>query len=376
MNVRKVFFWLHLTAGSVAGVVILTMCVTGVLLAYERQIVARVEKDVRFVDVPAEASRLPLETILKRIQEWNPGSPTTVAWHPNPASTLEIGYGREKTLFVNPYTGAVIGEGALGTRKFFSKVEDWHRWLGASAEKRQSWRAVTGACNLAFFFLVCSGLYLWLPRTASGFKAVFWFRGGLTGRSRDFNWHNVIGFWCCVPLFFIVMSSVVMSYPWANNLVYRAAGSAVPPPGPQGGPAGQRTKGSTLALDGLNIMSARAEKKVPGWKTISLRLPSSSDATATFTIDAGSGGQPAKRGQLTLFASSGDEAKWEPYESYSRGRQWRFWMRFAHTGEVYGLTGQTIAAIASLGGVFLVWTGISLALRRFWVWRQRATNSD
>ena len=35
---RKVIFWCHLTAGAFAGVVILIMSVTGVLLTYERQI--------------------------------------------------------------------------------------------------------------------------------------------------------------------------------------------------------------------------------------------------------------------------------------------------------------------------------------------------
>ncbi len=39
-------------------------------------------------------------------------------------------------------------------------------------------------------------------------------------------------------------------------------------------------------------------------------------------------------------------------------------MRFAHTGEVLGLPGQTIAGVATAGSVVLVWTGIALALRR------------
>jgi uncharacterized iron-regulated membrane protein len=37
-QIRKIIFWCHLTAGVFAGVIILIMSVTGVLLAYERQI--------------------------------------------------------------------------------------------------------------------------------------------------------------------------------------------------------------------------------------------------------------------------------------------------------------------------------------------------
>jgi hypothetical protein len=40
------------------------------------------------------------------------------------------------------------------------------------------------------------------------------------------------------------------------------------------------------------------------------------------------------------------------------------WLRFAYTGEVYGLTGQTVAGVVTGGAVVLVWTGIALASRR------------
>ena len=43
MKVRPIVFWSHLVAGVTAGIVILMMSVTGVLLTYERQIVAWME---------------------------------------------------------------------------------------------------------------------------------------------------------------------------------------------------------------------------------------------------------------------------------------------------------------------------------------------
>ena len=39
MKLRTLFFWAHLTAGLTAGIVILTMSATGVLLTYERQLI-------------------------------------------------------------------------------------------------------------------------------------------------------------------------------------------------------------------------------------------------------------------------------------------------------------------------------------------------
>jgi hypothetical protein len=63
--------------------------------------------------------------------------------------------------------------------------------------------------------------------------------------------------------------------------------------------------------------------------------------------------------------------KWEPFASLPAGRRLRSHARFAHTGEVWGLAEQTIAGLASLGVAFLVWTGVSLAIRRLAAWRGR-----
>lgn len=374
MTIRRGFFWLHLTAGCVAGIVILVMSITGILLAFEKQILARAEREYRTVAPAPGSACLPIKEILAKAQAAQSAAPTNVTWHPDPSASLEIAFGRERLIFVNPYTGLAIGEGARSLRKFFKSVEDRHRWLGARLEKRKITRAVTGACNLAFLFLVCSGLYLWWPKSWARFlpNAVL-FRSGLQGKAREFNWHTVIGFWCCLPLFVIVLCGVVMSYPWASNLVYRTAGDAPPPPAsqltgaaPSQRDASRQPAASLTAFDNLDELCSHAENRVARWQSISLKLPASpKESTVTFTIDTGNGGQPSRRSQLTLDQKTGNEVRWEPYSSNTRGRRWRISMRFAHTGEVFGLLGQAIAALASLGAAFLVYTGISMALRRW-----------
>ena len=51
-------------------------------------------------------------------------------------------------------------------------------------------------------------------------------------------------------------------------------------------------------------------------------------------------------------------------------------LRFAHTGEVAGIPGQTIAGLASTGGAVLVITGLALAIRRFLAWVVRRSKSS
>ena len=74
---------------------------------------------------------------------------------------------------------------------------------------------------------------------------------------------------------------------------------------------------------------------------------------------------------VCLDRATGNVVRWEPYQWQTTGRQIRTFLRFAHTGEFFGIIGQTIAGIASAGGVVLVWTGISLAARRLSGWWSR-----
>ena len=121
----------------------------------------------------------------------------------------------------------------------------------------------------------------------------------------------------------------------------------------------------------MNVALATARQQRPDWQAMTLRLPVSDAAPLVFTIDDGGPGQPQYKGTLTVDRATGAALKWESFDAGSRGRQWRSLLRFAHTGEVGGLVGQAIAGLASLGGVFLVYTGFALSLRRFVAWRAR-----
>jgi uncharacterized iron-regulated membrane protein len=374
-RLRKVVFWCHLAAGATAGLVILNMCVTGVLLAYQRQVTEWADRRGYVVAPPREGEqRLGVETLLARVRESQPSAqPTAITLYGDAGAPAAVTFPGGRTLFVNPYTGEPLGEGSLRVRAFFRTVTDLHRWLGATGENRAAGRAVTGASNLVFLFIVSSGFYLWWPRqwSRNALRAVTWFRRGQGGKARDFNWHNVIGFWSALPLFVVVLSGVVISYTWASNLVFRVAGEEPPAQLQRPAPAGGAGQGTAAPLEGLDALMGRAERQVEGWRSINMQVPQKPDAPVTFAIDRGNGGQPHLRSQLALDRATGEVVRWEPASNNTAGRRLRSWLRFAHTGEVYGFVGQTVAGLVSLGGAFLVFTGLSLAWRRFYSWRGR-----
>ena len=59
-------------------------------------------------------------------------------------------------------------------------------------------------------------------------KHSFLFNSRLRGKARDWNWHNVIGFWSSTVLVVLTLTAAVMSYPWANDLLYTLTGSEPP----------------------------------------------------------------------------------------------------------------------------------------------------
>ena len=244
MKLRKIIFWLHLTAGVAAGAVILVMSVTGVLLAFERQIVAFAERDTRTVTPPApDAPRLSLDTLVAKAREAVPaGTPSGLTLAADPTAATVVNFGREQTVFVDPYTGTVRDNGVTATRDFFRVVTDWHRWLGTDDDSREIGRAVTGACNAAFMVLVMSGFYLWWPRrwTRLALKGVIIPSLILRGKPRDWNWHNAVGFWSAPVLLFMTVTGLVISYQWAGNLLYTLTGSEPPPQRPFASSAPER----------------------------------------------------------------------------------------------------------------------------------------
>ncbi len=402
---RTVLFWLHLVAGVVAGTIILVMSATGVLLTYEKQTIAWADtRSLQTRMAPASAS-LSADSLIVLARAARPGTmPTAITRRNDPAAPDQIAFGREGVLYLDPVTGAVLGRGNAAVRGFFAGVTEWHRWLAGKDENRTLGKQVTGAANLAFLVLVLSGMVLWLPRTWTWLRvrSALWFRGGLAGRARDFNWHNVLGIWSAIPLVIIVSSATVIGYPWASDLVYKIVGETPPPrssggaPGASGSPpqaqanaaAGDTQRsgqsgserrlaagdtaganatfnpGSVAHTTTYDAAIRSATPLMPEWRAVTLQIPKPDAKTIAVTLDAGTGGQPQRRASVQIAVATGAIDKYQPFDSLSTGRQIRSVLRFAHTGEVLGVFGQTTAGIVSLASVVLVVTGITLSIRR------------
>lgn len=387
-NLRKFIFWCHLPVGLIASLFIFIISLTGALLAFEPQITDFAERGMRTIQVPSkETPKLSYQTLIAKVKEARPNAkPSGLIIQSDPSLAVTVNLGREGILYVNPYTGELLGEGSKTVRAFFQTTTDLHRWFATQGETRAIGKAIKGIVNLAFFFMILSGLYLWWPRawTRQQIKAVTIFNPKLKNHAKNFNWHNVIGFWSSSILIFITVTGMIMSYDWAENLLYTLTGSEKQTPQTASkssnqpvnkAPTNENTKAqeATVApaktvevLDNLDKFYEQAQKQAsPKWQIMNLRLPANSKGAVTVFINNGNYWQ---RSQLTLDGSTAEVIKWEPYESYNLGRRLRLWTQPIHTGEALGFITQAIAGLAALGGVFLVWTGLALTLHRFRAW--------
>jgi uncharacterized iron-regulated membrane protein len=119
---------------------------------------------------------------------------------------------------------------------------------------------------------------------------------------------------------------------------------------------------STIPLDAY---FAAVDKQSPGWVSLNFQLPQKKHKDVIVAVEEAGAPHLYAKSTLTLDPTSAETLHWEPYAAQNAGRQARSWVKPLHTGEAGGWWGQWLAALASLGAVIQVITGLSMAWRRF-----------
>jgi uncharacterized iron-regulated membrane protein len=374
---RSTIFWTHLACGVLCGFVVFTMSFTGVMLTYERQIKAWVAEGHYAEPAPGQKI-LPLEELIGRQQALDPQFVAAGVVLTNAeGAPVSFRAGRQAGANLNPYTGEPMQTGSPALNAFFAWNTGFHRWFNVEGENRALARQVTGVGNVAFLFLVLSGMYLWLPQfwKWSQFKLRLLFNKEYpSSKARDFHWHHIFGIWAALPLLAVVYTGAVISYPWAANFMYLVFGADLPaapaaPPG--GGPgSGGAVATDAVASDDANYLSlavlvekALAHEPVE-WERLTVSIPTAASTTLQVEIDSGNGAQAQLRHTLTLDRASGEIVAVRDFGDQPLAQRLRGIARYLHTGEVLGFWGQTIAGLVSLASLFLVWTGLALSYRR------------
>jgi uncharacterized iron-regulated membrane protein len=374
MKIRDIIFWLHLAVGMTLGVFILLMSVTGVLLTYERQMIRMAQNSA--ISAPADAEPLSYQALADAAIAAG-GAPGHVMTVPNGREgAVSVSAGRRNSFLMNPYTGERLDEAGQGTTAFFRRVMYIHRWLAFTGGRNEVGAQINGVSNLLFALLCLTGLYLWLPKL---WRSAF-LKPRLTllarhpnAKARHFNWHHALGLWFAIPLVAITLTGAVFSYGWAGDFVSWVFGGSQGQGGVQQAemaaaePA--RLSGEAVSLDAL-VAAVQAQSGREG-RRVQITLPEPDAVTTRIAIDSGNGVEP---GSIRSFEVARDGQAIDPVDPRADmplARKARIFIRFLHTGEVFGLIGQTLAGLASAVAVLLVYTGLCLGSSRLWMLYQK-----
>ncbi|ODS81598.1 MAG: hypothetical protein ABS46_11065 [Cytophagaceae bacterium SCN 52-12] len=245
---KKVTGWLHLWLGLISGIIVFIVSLTGCVYVFHeefRQIFPPARIESTRIDIPSEGRPLLMPSeIVRRVERSEHGdsvriNPFMMRYLRDQASILLSGeVEQDRTWYlVDPYTGEVLeqkremysgtylvkngqiqGEN-LEKFDFFAFVLDGHMtlWLPVKIGK-----ILVTYGTLVFVVLLISGLILWWPKNKSAAKQRYWFqwKKSTKWRRKNYDLHNIAGFYMFAFLLLIGLTGVAMGIEWANKSLH------------------------------------------------------------------------------------------------------------------------------------------------------------
>ncbi|EOR96015.1 putative iron-regulated membrane protein [Arcticibacter svalbardensis MN12-7] len=219
MTFKKLTGKLHLWLGLISGILVLFLGITGCILAFEREI-ENVTQPYRFTKV--EQSPLLRPSELKKIADQElPGKAAhSIGYEPGKSATA-VYYGDKPEayyyiVFLNPYTGKVL-EVKNMSDDFFRIIIMGHFYLWLPPHIGQP---ILASATLVFVLLMITGIILWWPRHKAALKQRFTIKWHARWRRRNYDLHNVFGFYVTWVAIFLALTGLVMGFQWFSNSVY------------------------------------------------------------------------------------------------------------------------------------------------------------
>jgi len=346
--VRRLVFNIHLYLALSVGVFIAILGVTGAIMAFETELDHVLHGKYAYVE--PGVSRLPLAEIGAAVGKVYPGERIVgySFWGPRLADLVAL---PGKQVYVNPYTGAVLGERSSGP-DFLSRVHQLHLRLLIQT-KADPGKTIMSWAGVAILLLAVSGIYLWWPYMRVTVRGPLW------GRRFWLDLHNAVGI--CSFAFLIVLAATGIFIGFEETtvpLAYRLTKSermqlprAIPAP-----PRGARPIGVDQAV-------AIARAAIPGAEPFQIGVPGPRGAyqvRSHFPEDLTGGG----RSFVVVDQWTGAVLFAQGSRTAPAGTRLVNFNRAEHTGDVFGVGSKTVMSLMSLALVGQLVSGVVMWWRR------------
>lgn len=379
---KNIWFKLHLILGLSAGFILLIVGFTGSMLSFEKEILSAINQDTYKVSV-LEQGRLSTKELLEKFKEQKPQAKInaiTISSFEDDSTSINVaGEGENArkgvTYYVNPYTAEILPE--LKGVSFFKTVENIHRRLLLSDFGKQ----VVALCVVSLLILIFSGIYIYFPRLKKSFLQSITLNFQSKGRFFLANLHSVIGMWV-IPFYLVAsLTGLYWSYDFVSNGLHSITGVEKPKKAQMKAPTeGQNKSQSEKQKEVKAEMPIQMAEKVSfddvalavdtfknllenRYSSVTLRFPQKG---SVYSFDYLAVDVPHERAKnkIEFDIKTNEVSKHEKYEDKTLTQKLMGSILPLHTGEYFGVVGQTLMFLASLMMPLFAITGFMLYIKR------------
>jgi len=364
-TIKPIMWRLHFLGGFLAGPIILALCVSGILFAWNPQI-----DGLRFGDIMKQSSGTEFVSLSDQVvaaqaeyPDWgvfavtpaNDGLNTMVTMDPPGGGRGFSGPDDAQLVYVDPALGAVTGVIASDQTS-----DSWLRTLHSSLHLGPNAERLTELAGSWFLVSLITGLFLWWPSLRRRGTVAFAARSGVKGRRKDKDWHNFIGVGLLVPMVFLVATGLTWTEYAGDRVDIAKAQLEVPRGGADSElPTPSEGHQSLANIDRVALTATNQGLVEP----VQIIVPN--DAETGWRVSSRDSTFPVERDQLTVDGASGDVTSSFDYSDEHWFNKLRTAGILFHQAQLFGTPLRVFMTGLTLAIGYLVFTGY-----RMW-WRRR-----
>lgn len=371
---------LHLWFGLSVGIIVFIVSLTGTMYVFKDEVQSILRKDAVYVKAETiTQTPLSIEILKEKVSlEINEKFPVSSVEIPlDKSKCYEFLYYEKdkeawnyfdevkinKLVYVNPYNGRIQG---IYNEKYdlfpILKAIHWSLLLKADWGKY-----VVGIPVVLFIIMLITGIILWWPKNKKMRKGRFYFdwKNVKTWKRKNYDLHNVLGFYASFIALLISLSGIYFVYPWVKNAFnFMLSGSAELPKekefkSPDSLMAKNNKVYDLAALQTQTLYSGSSSFRIP----LNGKNKKGKELKNIPVTVYGEDGKFAVRNQLAFDKYSGKLLTNRPHQKLTSAEQYANANYDIHTGSYFGLIGKIIWFMAGLICTslpvtgFLVWWG-------------------
>ncbi len=382
-RVRRLFNDIHLWGGLASGLIIIVVCFSGTVYVYNTELVESSLPHLYEVEVPANGSRIPADSLLTKVTAASGGKVVSVRISDEADRPYQFNVKKEGVksrggigYMVNPYTGEILGNTneKSGTKEFMGDMFSLHRWLlldkietpiFIDISNRELGSKITGWATILFTLGCITGMVIWFPKKVKHWRQGLKVKWSAGWKRINHDLHNSLAFFALIFLLLMGLTGPQWSFDWYRTGMQKTLGTYKEksaekkeknPDKPSYDPAA-----SSLSI--ASYMKA-ADEILPYKGTYNISLPEDSAATAIVSKAKLGFFAPAASDRLTIDRYSGAVLKKDIFNERPLNERIAGSIKAIHVGNVYGGFSKLLYFIACLIATTLPITGTMIWINK------------